>query len=94
VRASQYQRRRSRPAALSSAGRRPDSDIYINSKFVSRHHAQLVSDERGCVIEDLNSRNGLFLGDEKISLHRLHDGDVISIGMHQLVYKDLRKAQG
>jgi pSer/pThr/pTyr-binding forkhead associated (FHA) protein len=75
-------------------GRAPDSDIYINSKFVSRHHAQLVSDERGCVIEDLNSRNGLFLGDEKISLHRLHDGDVISIGMHQLVYKDLRKAQG
>jgi type II secretory pathway predicted ATPase ExeA len=75
-------------------GRAPDSDIYINSKFVSRHHAQLDSDERGCVIEDLNSRNGLFLGDEKISLHRLHDGDVISIGMHQLVYKDLRKAQG
>jgi type II secretory pathway predicted ATPase ExeA len=82
------------PAGRAIVGRAPDCEIYIHSNFVSRQHAQLVSDERGCVIEDLNSRNGLFHGGQKISIHRLRDGDVISLGMHELVYKDLRNAQG
>ena len=47
-------------------GRSPDNEIYIKSKFVSRHHAQIVSDEEGCVIEDLNSTNGVFLGEKQI----------------------------
>lgn len=74
-------------------GRSPDNEIYIQSKFVSRHHAQLISDESGCVIEDLNSTNGVFLGDKQIKKYRLCDGDIISIGVHELVYHDLRDAQ-
>jgi type II secretory pathway predicted ATPase ExeA len=71
-------------------GRSPDNEIYIKSKFVSRHHAQLVSDETGCVIEDLNSTNGVFLGEKQVKKYRLRDGDVISLGVHELVYHDLR----
>ena len=71
-------------------GRSPDNDIYIKSKFVSRHHAQLVSDEKGCVIEDLNSTNGVFLEDVRVKRHQLSDGDIIQLGIHELVYKDLR----
>ncbi len=71
-------------------GRSPDNEIYVKSKFVSRHHAQLVSDENGCVIEDLNSTNGLFLGAKQIKKYRLRDGDVVSLGVHELVYHDLR----
>ena len=74
-------------------GRSPDNEIYVKSKFVSRHHAQLVSDENGCVIEDLNSTNGLFLGAKQIKKYRLRDGDVVSLGVHELVYTDLRLAQ-
>jgi len=73
-------------------GRSPDNEIYIKSKFVSRHHAQLISDEDGCVIEDLNSTNGVFLGEKQIKKHRLRDGDVVSLGIHELVYRDLRTA--
>jgi len=73
-------------------GRSPDNEIYIKSKFVSRHHAQLVSDEDGCVIEDLNSTNGVFLGEKQIKKYRLRDGDVVSLGVHELVYRDLRTA--
>ena len=73
-------------------GRSPDNEIYVKSKFVSRHHAQLVSDENGCVIEDLNSTNGLFLGAKQIKKYRLRDGDVVSLGVHELVYHDLRLA--
>ena len=73
-------------------GRSPDIEIYIKSKFVSRHHAQLVSDESGCVIEDLNSTNGVFVGEKQVKKYRLHDGDVISLGVHELIYHDLRKS--
>ena len=71
-------------------GRSPDNEIYIKSKFVSRHHAQLVSDENGCVIEDLNSTNGVFLGEKQVKKYRLRDGDVVSLGVHEIVYTDLR----
>ena len=71
-------------------GRSPDNEIYIKSKFVSRHHAQLISDHSGCVIEDLNSTNGIFMDERQIKKHRLRDGDVVSIGVHELVYHALR----
>ena len=73
------------------AGRAPDNEIYIKSKFVSRHHAQFISDESGCVVQDLNSTNGIFIGDNRVKRHRLNDGDVVSIGLHDLVYTDLRQ---
>ena len=74
-------------------GRSPDNEIYIKSKFVSRHHAQIVSDEEGCIIEDLNSTNGLFLGEKQIKKYRLRDGDVVTIGVHELIYTDLRNRE-
>ena len=73
-------------------GRSPDNEIYIKSKFVSRHHAQIVSDENGCVIEDLNSTNGVFLGEKQVKKRRLRTGDIVSLGVHELVYTDLREA--
>ena len=71
-------------------GRSSDNEIFVKSKFVSRHHAQLVSDDDGCIIEDLNSTNGVFLGERQIKRYRLQDGDVVSLGVHELVYHDLR----
>jgi len=71
-------------------GRSPDNEIYIKSKFVSRHHAQLVSDDSGCVIEDLNSTNGVYLGEKQVKKYRLRDGDTLSLGIHELIYHDLR----
>ena len=72
-------------------GRAPDNEIYVQSKFVSRHHAQLISDDDGCIIEDLNSTNGVFIGEKQIKKYRLRNGDVISLGVHELIYTDLRE---
>jgi pSer/pThr/pTyr-binding forkhead associated (FHA) protein len=71
-------------------GRSPDNEIYIKGKFVSRHHAQLVSDDNGCVIEYLNSTNGVFIGEKQVKKYRLKDGDIVSLGVHELVYRDIR----
>ncbi len=71
-------------------GRAPDNEIYIKSKFVSRHHAQIVSDQDASVIEDLNSTNGVFVGNSRVTKYTLRDGDVISVGVHELKFTDLR----
>jgi type II secretory pathway predicted ATPase ExeA len=72
-------------------GRSPDNEIDVESPFVSRRHAQIISDKSDSTIEDLNSTNGIFINDKRVKKHRLRDGDVVSIGFHQLVYTDLRE---
>ncbi len=68
-------------------GRTPDNDLAIESKFVSRHHAQVITDREGdSVIEDLNSTNGIVVGGKRVRRHRLAPGDVVSIGTHRLAY--------
>jgi type II secretory pathway predicted ATPase ExeA len=71
-------------------GRAPDSDIPINSKFVSRHHAQLVSSPEGCFIEDLNSTNGITINGVPATKQLLATGDVIAVDEIKFTYVDLR----
>jgi type II secretory pathway predicted ATPase ExeA len=71
-------------------GRTPDNDVQINSRFVSRHHAQVVSDQAQSVLEDLNSTNGVFLRSQRVKQQALADGDIIQIGEHKLLYRDMR----
>jgi general secretion pathway protein A len=73
-------------------GRTTDNDLQIRSKFVSRHHVQIVSDRQQSTLEDLNSTNGVFVDSKKVKRHRLADGDVIQLGEHRLIYRDLRSA--
>ncbi len=82
--------RQSFPPGRVVIGRSPDSEIYVKSRFVSRHHAQIVSDDDGAMIEDLNSTNGIFLGEQQVTRYQLKDGDVLSLGVHEVVYRDLR----
>lgn len=74
-------------------GRAPDSEICIKSKFVSRHHAQLVTNDEGCFIEDLNSTNGVFVAEQQVKKQKLNSGDVVALGAHDLVYTDLRESE-
>jgi pSer/pThr/pTyr-binding forkhead associated (FHA) protein len=71
-------------------GRTPDNDVQIQSRFVSRHHAQVVSDETQSVLEDLNSTNGVFIRAQRVKHQVLADGDVIQLGEHKLLYRDMR----
>jgi general secretion pathway protein A len=71
-------------------GRTPDNDLQIDSKFISRHHCQLVTGSDGItVIEDLNSTNGIVVRDKRVRRHTLRDGDVVSMGQHELLYVDV-----
>jgi pSer/pThr/pTyr-binding forkhead associated (FHA) protein len=63
-------------------GRTPDNDLQVDSRVVSRHHAQVVTTSAGSVIEDLNSTNGIFVRGKRVRRHRLAEGDVVQIGHH------------
>jgi general secretion pathway protein A len=71
-------------------GRTPDNDLQIDSKFISRHHCQIVTQPDACVIEDLNSTNGIFVKSKRVRRHNLNDGDVVVVGQHEIMYIDER----
>jgi hypothetical protein len=70
-------------------GRTPDNDLQVDSKFISRHHCQLVTGSDGLTfVEDLNSTNGIVVHGKRVRRHTLRDGDVVVIGQHEILYVD------
>jgi len=68
-------------------GRDPDADVRIDAATVSRCHARLSVTETGAVLEDLGSKNGTFLGSERIAAPTpLGDGDTFRVGSLALTF--------
>jgi general secretion pathway protein A len=74
-------------------GRTSDNDIQVDSRFVSRHHCQIITGADGSVIEDLNSTNGIFVQGKRVRRYNLNDGDIVVIGKHEIMYVDERLAR-
>ncbi len=74
-------------------GRTSDNDLQVDSRFVSRHHCQIVTGVDGSVIEDLNSTNGIFVQGKRVRRYNLNDGDIVVIGKHEIMYVDERLAR-
>ena len=78
-----------RPGRL-GIGRTPANDLQIDSKFISRHHCQIVTQADACLIEDLNSTNGIYVQSKRVRRYNLNDGDVVQVGQHEIMYIDER----
>jgi type II secretory pathway predicted ATPase ExeA len=74
-------------------GRTPDNDLQIDSKYISRHHAQIITSAHTSVVEDLNSTNGIYVRAKRVRRRILNDGDVVHIGQHEIMYFDERMAR-
>lgn len=64
-------------------GRHPDSTVWLDFPSVSRRHARIVVDRerRAVVLEDLNSKNGTFVGGRLVhSATEVADGDDVTFG--------------
>jgi hypothetical protein len=62
-------------------GRDLDDGIRIDSPTVSRRHARISITNNEAMLEDLQSKNGTFVGDRPVSGKvQLHDGDEIRTG--------------
>ncbi len=65
-------------------GRDHSCDISLESSYVSRFQNLFMELEDGWILIDLNSTNGCFVNGRRVREHRLHDGDLIAVGQHQL----------
>ena len=61
-------------------GRQADNDLVIRDNRTSRHHARIVQENGSYVLEDLESRHGLFINEERVSRRQLRSSDTISFG--------------
>jgi DNA-binding winged helix-turn-helix (wHTH) protein len=62
-------------------GRDPDATVWFDRPGVSRFHARITITGDAATIEDLGSKNGTWVQDQRISQPtRLDDGDVIRLG--------------
>ncbi len=68
-------------------GRTPDNDIQVNTTFVSRHHAVLLTSSEHCIIEDLNSTNGIAVNGHRVGRQLLQDGDIVTVGKTHFRYE-------
>jgi hypothetical protein len=73
-------------ADVMTIGRSPQCDIFLDDVTVSRHHARVVRDPNGYLVEDLNSLNGTYVNRKRIERHRLSDGDELQIGKFKLAF--------
>ncbi len=71
-------------------GRSPSADIRLPDANVSREHAAFEEEGTGWSIADLGSTNGTFLNGEPVQRARLRDGDLITMGVSELVYHQPR----
>ena len=69
-------------------GRLPDNDVRIDNPAVSGHHSLIINILNDSFLEDLNSTNGTYVNGKLIKKHALQNGDVITIGHHQLRFTD------
>ncbi|MBN1320140.1 MAG: FHA domain-containing protein [Thermoleophilia bacterium] len=67
-------------------GRSPHSDLFLDDVTVSRHHARVMADDIGFLVEDLNSLNGTYVNRKRIERHQLSDGDELQIGKFKLAF--------
>jgi pSer/pThr/pTyr-binding forkhead associated (FHA) protein len=74
-------------------GRLSDNDIRIDNPAVSGHHSLIINILNDSFLEDLNSTNGTYVNGKLIKKHALQNGDVITVGHHQLRFADAQTAE-
>jgi ABC transport system ATP-binding/permease protein len=75
------------PPGSIKIGRNTDNDIVISDVLASRHHATLVRTDTGTEIRDNRSINGTFVNGSRVESAVLHDGDTVTIGNIDLVFR-------
>jgi hypothetical protein len=71
---------------VTTAGRHPDSDIFLDDVTVSRRHAEFRREGSGYSVHDVGSLNGTYVNRGRIEAVPLSGGDEVQIGKFRLVY--------
>ena len=71
---------------LTTAGRHPDSHIFLDDVTVSRRHAEFCRHGASFTVRDVGSLNGTYVNRERIEEAELFGGDEVQIGKFRLVF--------
>ncbi|KRV47950.1 hypothetical protein AQ490_04330 [Wenjunlia vitaminophila] len=71
---------------LTTAGRHPQSDIFLDDVTVSRRHVEFRRSPEGFTVADVGSLNGTYVNRERIDSVALSNGDEVQIGKYRLVF--------
>jgi hypothetical protein len=69
-----------------TAGRHPDSDVFLDDVTVSRRHAEFRRSADGFVVRDVGSLNGTYVNRDRVDEVTLSNGDEVQVGKYRLVY--------
>ena len=72
--------------ATTSAGRHPNSDIFLDDVTVSRRHAEFRVDNADVQVVDVGSLNGTHVNCEPVDSAVLANGDEVQIGKFRLAF--------
>lgn len=73
-------------ADITTAGRHPEADIFLDDVTVSRRHTQFLRHGRVFEIRDLGSLNGTYFDGVRIDSAILSDGAEVQVGKFRLTF--------
>lgn len=76
---------------VTTVGRHPDADIFLDDVTVSRKHAEFVRHRTAFEVRDLNSLNGTYFDGVRIETALLSDGAEVQIGKYRLTFYASRR---
>jgi pSer/pThr/pTyr-binding forkhead associated (FHA) protein len=68
-------------------GRESSNDVMLDDPKASRQHARIERRGEQFILRDLQSRNGTWVGGQRVDEYTLHDGDTVRVGDAQIVFK-------
>ena len=71
---------------VTTSGRHPDSDIFLDDVTVSRRHAEFHRGSGGFTVRDVGSLNGTYVNRERVESATLGNSDEVQIGKFRLVF--------
>jgi len=71
---------------VTTSGRHPDSDIFLDDVTVSRRHAEFHRGPGGFTVRDVGSLNGTYVNRERVESATLNNGDEVQIGKFRLIF--------
>ena len=72
------------PGSVRTVGRAPIADLILDAALVSRIHCRLEANDETLEVIDLESTNGVFVNDRRVTRAHLIPGDRLKVGRVQL----------
>lgn len=78
-------------ADVTTVGRHPDADIFLDDVTVSRRHAEFLRHGTAFEVKDLGSLNGTYYDGTRIDSALLSDGAEVQVGKFRLTFYASRR---